>query len=630
MKSRLFTSSVGVFEGGGVRGAAFAGAYRAASEAGITFQGTVGTSSGSIAAALIAAGLSPEGVEKALRVDFKSFLREPAQAPSIMGRVAVATARRLGRIPKWLAYSQFALGLYSSRPIETWLNGILRQHLKSDDEIVRFRHLPKPLVVIAADMTSRGRRMWSRANTPDVSVAFAVRASCTIPFFFQPVTGDASFLIDGGVLANLPMFGVAGLELEPDVPVLCFRLVREREPETPSPSTGFEMSRALLDTVVNGMAEVQLSMARHHQIIKIPTGRIDATDFDISKEEIEELVANGVKATQEFIKDELSHPGPERGSVRGLLRGYREGLLEETAELIRSIQRDIWILGGDLSWFGEVNAFMLIAAFQGRQIRVLCEQHDGQDYKDALAAVLALGAEVREVASRLFIQGTIVDAKGEFSEMVCIEGEPETHGRRYKGSDDPGMLGLAAEYFEKCWKAGSAKGSPQPPSIMPIPEQDLLRSLATVPQYRSLRMSMETVEIKGLKPLPRYLEKLKLARAAALANFLADRSIQTAARVVGSPWPITPPIIERLRNGDLIVIDGAHRVYHAISENRRELRVAVVENDGSQPLPATPFPDWKHVRVVSEKKRPEDRWQGYRRDDFRKIRAAFRELARSM
>src|SRR5207247_10924177 len=75
MRSVAFAQSIGVFEGGGVRGAAFAGAYRAATKAGIKFVATVGTSSGSIAAAFISAGMDPDEVEQELKTDFAKLLR---------------------------------------------------------------------------------------------------------------------------------------------------------------------------------------------------------------------------------------------------------------------------------------------------------------------------------------------------------------------------------------------------------------------------------------------------------------------------------------------------------------------------------------------------------------------------
>ena len=56
METIYFSYCWGVFDGGGVRGAAHAGAYYAARNAGISFERVAGTSAGSIVAALIAAG----------------------------------------------------------------------------------------------------------------------------------------------------------------------------------------------------------------------------------------------------------------------------------------------------------------------------------------------------------------------------------------------------------------------------------------------------------------------------------------------------------------------------------------------------------------------------------------------
>ena len=55
-----FTTCKGVFQGGGCRGFAYVGAYKAAVDAGVIFTEVCGTSAGSIFAAFIAAGATPE------------------------------------------------------------------------------------------------------------------------------------------------------------------------------------------------------------------------------------------------------------------------------------------------------------------------------------------------------------------------------------------------------------------------------------------------------------------------------------------------------------------------------------------------------------------------------------------
>lgn len=80
----------GVFEGGGVKGIALAGGVSAAIEQGYTFHNVAGTSSGSIVAALLAAGYSGEEMrELILRAPFKSFMqRSPIFNTKIIGPAA--------------------------------------------------------------------------------------------------------------------------------------------------------------------------------------------------------------------------------------------------------------------------------------------------------------------------------------------------------------------------------------------------------------------------------------------------------------------------------------------------------------------------------------------------------------
>src|SRR5882672_5351355 len=77
-KTIFFKSCLGVFQGGGCRAAAFAGAYEEAARRGVSFSEVAGTSAGSIVAALIGAGATPPFVrEKLSKLDFKSFLNAP-------------------------------------------------------------------------------------------------------------------------------------------------------------------------------------------------------------------------------------------------------------------------------------------------------------------------------------------------------------------------------------------------------------------------------------------------------------------------------------------------------------------------------------------------------------------------
>lgn len=632
MKSIAFRHCIGVFEGGGVRGAAFAGVYQAATEAEITFVGTVGTSAGSIAAALIAAGLPPDDVLNEMGKNFWSDLLEDAEPPpSIKARLLVESSRILGRRVHTAARWQLSLGLHSSEKLQRWLNEILRKQLPKANDPVQFGDLPKPLAVVAADLLARGPKIYSKKNTSGDSVSFAVRASCTLPFFFKPVESQGTYLVDGGILANLPVFLVSELDLAQNTPALCFRLTGERTSSAPLPDTGLELGTALLDTIINGVTEIQLNMGKNRQVINIPTGKIRTTDFDLKHDDIDLLIRSGRNSLRDFVENEQIHvtatsrpaPGPP-------LRGYREGLLQSTAEMISKSLGDIRIVAGDLSWLRELYITLLAARMMKRPVSLISTHSDKREYKEAMEGATALGAMIVESNRRPAVIGTIVSMDQDNAEMIVIEKRPEIHGRRYRAPDDGGMLRLFGEYFEQECAAGKCLTKGGSPTLQPVHVNDLIEALKKgVPQYKDLRVSVREVDVTRIDPLPLYLESFKLFRASQLNQLLEAHGLQNALWVQGAPWLVAPPVVERLHSGKLVMIDGAHRLYIARKEKQPKIRVILVENPEPN-LPSTPFEGWDHIQIITEKKHRKERYRNYNDDNFREMRDAFNKLARNM
>ncbi|MFD2879408.1 patatin-like phospholipase family protein [Paenibacillus rhizoplanae] len=101
-----------VFEGGGVKGIALAGAVEATERAGRTFGRVAGTSSGSIIASLLAAGYSGEAMSRVIRrTPFTSFLTRGA----LYNTAFVGPALRV----------LLKKGLYSGQALEAWIRGLL-------------------------------------------------------------------------------------------------------------------------------------------------------------------------------------------------------------------------------------------------------------------------------------------------------------------------------------------------------------------------------------------------------------------------------------------------------------------------------------------------------------------------
>ena len=171
-----------VLGGGGARGFAHIGVFRAMEEEKVPIDLVVGTSIGSIAGAFYCAGISMDEVENLAKdINWKSISN--VSAPTILSML-------------------LSEQLLSNVQIE--------EFLKKNIGDLRFEQLKIPLVCVATDLNT-GERVLLRSG----SVAFAARASSTLPGFFRPAEYRQRYLVDGGLAENIPV-GVAKL-FSPDI-----------------------------------------------------------------------------------------------------------------------------------------------------------------------------------------------------------------------------------------------------------------------------------------------------------------------------------------------------------------------------------------------------------------------------
>jgi predicted acylesterase/phospholipase RssA len=98
VRTRFFQTCLGVFQGGGCRGAAFAGALAESEARGVNFAGVAGTSAGSIVAALLGARATAPFIQATLsRLDFLSLLREPEKVTSDISGFVTRSCLRVAR-----------------------------------------------------------------------------------------------------------------------------------------------------------------------------------------------------------------------------------------------------------------------------------------------------------------------------------------------------------------------------------------------------------------------------------------------------------------------------------------------------------------------------------------------------
>jgi predicted acylesterase/phospholipase RssA len=63
----------------------------------------------------------------------------------------------------------------------------------------------KNLIVCVANLTDNHEEYWSVDNVPNMSVSFAIRTSCSLPFIFTPMVYKDKLYIDGGIYNNFPI-----------------------------------------------------------------------------------------------------------------------------------------------------------------------------------------------------------------------------------------------------------------------------------------------------------------------------------------------------------------------------------------------------------------------------------------
>ena len=183
----------------------------------------VGTSAGSITAAMLRAGvpaadlraisedkpLSPAGARLA---EVGRPHRPRTQAAQFFGMrpvadpVAVMRAftRRSVPNPMALIAALLPAGRVSTSAISSGLNAVFADGWPDD-----------PMWISAVDLRSGKRVVFGKAGFPPADVGDAVAASCAIPGYFEPVRIGGRRYVDGGLrsMANLDLLGGRGLDL---------------------------------------------------------------------------------------------------------------------------------------------------------------------------------------------------------------------------------------------------------------------------------------------------------------------------------------------------------------------------------------------------------------------------------
>ena len=360
-------------EGGGVKGIGLVGAVSVLAEAGYRVARVAGTSAGAIAAALIAA-LSKDGGPERVRA-LQGYLNDLTFTEFMQpkGKVHEFLDHHFGNAGEKLADAAVLthrMGVYDGNFLATWLKPILGQHGVRTFADLRITPAEDPgmslpenrryrLVVHTSDIT-RGQLVhlpWDyaaygvSADTQDV--VEAVRASMSIPFFFEPVTftalpadvevpdpaggtvrvhheGGTVTWVDGGMLRNFPINAFDREDgAAPRWPTIGVKLsaLQTQYPTTKAAASTFAEARGCLHTMMNEWDATSVDAATAGRTIFVDNGGIGTTDFDLTRDQRNMLFLNGVHAATTFVIEmgTRGHVPRSESEARQLMRERGDG-----------------------------------------------------------------------------------------------------------------------------------------------------------------------------------------------------------------------------------------------------------------------------------------------------------------
>src|SRR4051794_35501834 len=229
-----------VLGGGGFTGAVYEiGALRALDLLSVNatvndFDVYVGTSAGSLVAALTANGVTPEqmmrvvndqvpqpfrdiNLDMLLRPNYREFISKGVRLPlTLLGlvRTVGANLRSLSTVDVAIALADaLPSGVYTGAGIEEYVHAILTD--PEADRTDDFRELVSELYLVATDLDTCERIVLGGDGWDDVPISSAVRASTALPMVYKPHRLKDRELVDGGIVSttNLDIAVEAGAEL---------------------------------------------------------------------------------------------------------------------------------------------------------------------------------------------------------------------------------------------------------------------------------------------------------------------------------------------------------------------------------------------------------------------------------
>lgn len=284
------------FKGGGVLGIAYAGVIKVLEDQNVlqSVEKVAGTSAGAITAALLSLNYNATEIYNIVNstnfADFeddKDFLRV---------------------VTKY--------GLYKGDALLAWVEQqVVNKGLPASATFTDFKnHGCRDLTVFSTDINIKGLKVFSFETSPNVVVAEAVRASMSIPLFFDAYTfrnniPDDHMYVDGGMIYNFPItyFDVDGVPNEETMGLYLENLGPATPPVSIGPDHFISYVKAVFETLMDAqVVNFEEDVEENKRTVVIDNLGLSATDFNLTKAQQLDLYSSGIKYTTQYLKNKVS------------------------------------------------------------------------------------------------------------------------------------------------------------------------------------------------------------------------------------------------------------------------------------------------------------------------------------
>jgi NTE family protein len=315
-----------VFEGGGTRGLAYAGAVFSLEQKGVLqhIEKVGGTSAGSIIALMLSMGYTSKEID------------------SIMFELKIQRFNdgNGGLVGKYKRAKKY-YGIHKGDVFEEWLEELIGKKTNNPfftfaqlDSLCRQNKNFRQFACVGTNLSKQRSETFSFATSPNMQLKTAVRISCSIPFFYEPVLIDSvgneikervkgynyQVYADGGILANYPV-NIFDSCKNLGNPLFCdsiffnketlgFKLDRKEQVDQYASSTDItpyniqtlkEYGAAFFNLVMETMNRKGTLMNEKGRTIYIPYSDLFSNPKKVSEAEKKEMYESGKKATDDFL-----------------------------------------------------------------------------------------------------------------------------------------------------------------------------------------------------------------------------------------------------------------------------------------------------------------------------------------